>query len=273
MSKSRRLRQHIGQMEEIRGILNSMKNLAFTETHKLLRFQAAQNKAVEAIEKAARDFLRFYPYSLDTDAKAPPIVILFGAERGFCGDFNGSLINEIATAGYSDVIIIGGRLANRWSDAYPEPVATLEGANIAEEAPAIVSRLLGVITALQEQRGFFELTAVYHDDALNRLTHQTLLPPFQQTVQDRPDFAFPPLLNLDPADFFADMVGHYLFAVLHKLCYTSLLAENHRRLQHLEGAVQHLDNETVKLRRKSQIYRQEEITEEIEVILLNAENL
>ena len=39
----------------------------------------------------------------------------------------------------------------------------------------------------------------------------------------------------------------------------------------VEGAVTYLDDETVNLRRKSQIYRQEEITEEIEVILLNSE--
>jgi F-type H+-transporting ATPase subunit gamma len=57
--------------------------------------------------------------------------------------------------------------------------------------------------------------------------------------------------------------------VLHEIFYISLMAENHRRLQHLEGAVNHLDDQTVKLQRKSQIYRQEEITEEIEVILLN----
>ena len=69
------------------------------------------------------------------------------------------------------------------------------------------------------------------------------------------------------------MTHHYLFAVLHEIFYISLMAENQRRLQHLEGAVKHLDDETVNLRRKSQIYRQEEITEEIEVILLNAENL
>ena len=67
------------------------------------------------------------------------------------------------------------------------------------------------------------------------------------------------------------MTEHYLFAVLHEIFYISLLAENQRRLQHLEGAVKHLDDETVNLRRKSQIYRQEEITEEIEVILLNSE--
>jgi len=273
MSQSRELQLHITQMEEIRSILNSMKNIAFMEVHKLLHVQTTQDKVVQAIENAAMDFLGFYPYSPDADAKVQHIVILIGAERGFCGDFNESLINEMAAAIYSDVIIIGSRLADRWPAAYPEPLVTLEGANVAEEAPAIVSRLLGAITTQQETRGFFELTAVYHDNVLNRPTRQTLLPPFQQSVQDPPGFTFPPLLNLDPADFFADMVEHYLFAMLHKLFYTSLLAENQRRLQHLEGAVRHLDDETAKLHRKSQIYRQEEITEEIEVILLNADNI
>ncbi|MEQ1531113.1 MAG: F0F1 ATP synthase subunit gamma, partial [Methylococcales bacterium] len=77
------------------------------------------------------------------------------------------------------------------------------------------------------------------------------------------------ILNLPPVDFFSDLVQHYLFAVLHEIFYISLMAENQRRLQHLEGAVKHLDDETSRLRRKAQIYRQEEITEEIEVILLN----
>jgi len=273
MSQSRELQLHITQMEEIRSILNSMKNLAFMEVHKLLHFQTTQDKVVQAIENAAMDFLGFYPYSPDADAKIQHIVILIGTERGFCGDFNESLINEMAATIYSDVIIIGSRLANRWPSTYPEPLVTLEGANVGEETPGIVSRLLGAITTQQETRGFFELTAVYHDNVLNRPTRQTLLPPFQQSVQPPHGFAFPPLLNLDPADFFADMVEHYLFAMLHKLCYTSLLAENQRRLQHLEGAVRHLDDETAKLHRKSQIYRQEEITEEIEVILLNADNI
>ncbi|WAK02105.1 F0F1 ATP synthase subunit gamma [Methylobacter sp. YRD-M1] len=273
MSQSRRLKQHITQMEDIRGILNSMKNLAFIETHKLLRFQAVQDKVVESIEKAAVDFLSFYPYTLDTETKAPRIIILIGSERGFCGDFNDSLIDEMAAAIYTDVIIIGSRLANKWPDSYPEPVATLDGANVAEEVPAIVNGLLDAITSLQETRGFFELTAAYHDSALSRPTLQSLLPPFQHAVQNSPHFGFPPVLNLEPVDFFTDMVEHYLFAVLHKLCYASLMAENQRRLQHLDGAVLHLDNETVKLRRKFQIHRQEEITEEIEVILLNAENL
>ncbi|MGR9052355.1 MAG: F0F1 ATP synthase subunit gamma [Gammaproteobacteria bacterium] len=273
MSQSRELQLHIAQMVEIRSILNSMKNLAFMEIHKLLRFQTMQNKVVDAIETAALDFLNFYPYSADDGAKAPHFVILFGAERGFCGDFNESLINDIATANDAGVILIGTRLSNRWPDTYPEPIAMLEGANAAEEAPAVVNKLLGEISLLQEAHSYFKLTAVYHDAASHRITHKPLLPPFQQSDQDKPHTNLPPLLNLEPAEFFAQMAEQYLFAALHQICYTSLMTENHRRLQHLEGAVLHLDNETVKLRRKSQIFRQEEITEEIEVILLNAENL
>lgn len=273
MSQSRELRLHIAQMEEIRGILNSMKNLAFMEVHKLLRFQTLQTKVVATIEKAASDFLKFYPYAADDTLKAPHFVILFGAERGFCGDFNESLIHDIAKTNDAGSILIGARLVNRWPESYPDPVASLEGANVAEEVPSVVSRLLAEIGALQEVHGFFELTAVYHDNALHRPVRKPILPPFRYGDQDQPATNLPPLLNLEPGEFFAQLVEQYLFAVLHQIGYTSLMAENHRRLQHLEGAVRHLDNETLKLRRKSQIYRQEEITEEIEVILLNAENL
>jgi F-type H+-transporting ATPase subunit gamma len=53
----------------------------------------------------------------------------------------------------------------------------------------------------------------------------------------------------------------------------SLLVENQQHILLLEGAVKQIYDATVNLQRKSQIYRQEEITEEIEVILLNSQNL
>jgi F-type H+-transporting ATPase subunit gamma len=46
------------------------------------------------------------------------------------------------------------------------------------------------------------------------------------------------------------------------------MTENDQRIHHLEGAVNHLQDKTEKLRQKSNHLRQEEITEEIEVILL-----
>jgi F-type H+-transporting ATPase subunit gamma len=279
MSLSRELQLHIAQLKDIRSILNSMKNLAFIEIHKLQRFKTMQSQVVANIERVALDFLDFYPGLAATEDNATHICILLGAERGFCGDFNESLIKAIATQAYSGIITIGSRLSNRLEDINPKVIATLEGANVAEEVPAIINRLLETISALPEVAAsdkagsILQLTVVYHDDSSNQIDQQQVLPPFPQQNKRTFHYGNPPVLNLEPGDFFKDLVDHYLFAVLHEIFYISLMAENHRRQQHLEGAVNHLDDETVKLQRKSQIYRQEEITEEIEVILLNTENL
>lgn len=276
MSQSRELLLHITQMEEIRTILNSMKNLAFMEIHKLARFQAMQGQAVANIENAAMDFLNFYPCLPDVDDNATRVCLLIGSERGFCGDFNESLIDKMAEEAYSGVIAFGGRLVSRLENNTTEVIATLAGANVAEEVPAILNRLIDTLSSLQQTHNSLSLTVIYHE--ANRITQRQLLPPFppqqqqQQQQQKTPNYGTPPVLNLEPGDFLSELIDHYLFAVLHEIFYISLAAENQKRLQHLEGAVKHLDDEMAGLHRKSQIYRQEEITEEIEVILLNSEN-
>ncbi len=285
MSRSRMLQLHITQLEEIRTILNSMKNLAFIETHKLTRFQIMQGQAVANIENVAMDFLDFYPLSI-ADDNTTHVCILVGAERGFCGDFNESLINTIEEEAYSGVIAIGSRLCNRLEDHSLEVIASIEGANVAEEVPVILNRLIDTISSFQVAMGdisrplnygatdvdpTLQLTVVYHDNAVGQIIRRQILPPFPRQQQRTLRYGNPPVLNLEPTDFFSDLIDHYLFAVLHEIFYISLMAENQQRMQHLEGAVKHLDDETVNLRHKSHIYRQEEITEEIEVILLNSE--
>jgi F-type H+-transporting ATPase subunit gamma len=274
MSLSRELQLHITQLKEIRSILNSMKVLAFMETHKLQRFITMQGQAVANIERAALDFLDFYPGLAAAELNVAHICILLGSERGFCGDFNESLINAIAAQAYTGIVAIGSRLCNRLENISTEVVSTLEGANVAEEVPTVINRLIDAISALHGKSiPALQLTVVYHDNASNQISQRQVFPPFAQPNQATFHYGHPPVLNLEPGEFFADLLDHYLFAVLHEILYTSLMAENNSRLQHLEGAVHHLDDETVRLQRKSQIYRQEEITEEIEVILLNAENL
>jgi F-type H+-transporting ATPase subunit gamma len=271
VSQSRDLQRHIAQLREIRSILNSMKDLAFMEVHKLARFQAAQGRAVANIERAALDFLDFYPGLSVEPTDAAHLYILVGSERGFCGDFNDSLINAVAAHAYSGLIAVGSRLINKGPDA----MAAIEGASAAEEVSTVLNRLLDKISALPETHSLAaasRLTVVYHDSTTGQIIHRQILPPFPRQPQQAPH-GYPPLLNLAPTDFYADLVHHYLLAVLHEIFYISLMTENQKRLQHLEGAVKHLDDEMPARHRKLQRYRQEEITEEIEVILLNTENL
>jgi F-type H+-transporting ATPase subunit gamma len=278
MSQSHELRLHITQLEEIRTILNAMKNLAFMEIHKLSRFQAMQGKAVSNIANAAIDFLSFNPELAIEEAHDKDIAILVGTERGFCGDFNESLVEALNNDKYTGVIAIGSRLANKLSDNSLPIVAEIAGANVAEEVPSITHQFIEAVSGSDEigkpislSQLAIRLTVIYHDYASGLITQRQIFPPFPPQLRKAVQFAYPPDLNLDAAEFYSDLISHYLFAVLHEIFYISLMAENHNRLQHLEGAVNHLDDETVKLHRKLQIYRQEEITEEIEVILLNSE--
>jgi F-type H+-transporting ATPase subunit gamma len=86
-------------------------------------------------------------------------------------------------------------------------------------------------------------------------------------------FAYPPLLNLDPLALSADLLDHYLFAILHEVFYSSLMAENLSRFQHMDQAIQRLENDISALALRRNVLRQEEITEEIEVIMLSVEAL
>ena len=272
MSRSRELQQHILQLKDIRDIMNSMKNLAFMETSKLTRLLGIQHQIVENIETTASDFLNFYPYIPPLVGHSVPVYVLLGSERGFCGDFNEFFLTETEFETGSEIIAVGRKLCNRLKHN-PRISAFIDGPNIAEEVPEILNHLTYTIDQIQKKSDSIVLTVMYQEFEKNRLLIRQLLPPFQQSKQKTVEYSCPPVLNMEPADFLAELVDHYLFAVFHEIFYTSLMAENQRRFRHMEGAVRHLDDETVKLTRESNIFRQEEITEEIEVILLTAEAL
>lgn len=274
MSRRQALQQHLQQLHEIRGILNAMKNLALMETHKLARFLDAQHQVVRTIETAATDFMQGYPITR-TSQDAHAVVVLLGSERGFCGDLNNTLLERLttetqATASEPQLIAVGRRLGSQLQD-HPRLAATIDGPNVAEEVSTVLQRLVTTISTLQTQAGFLNLFVLYHDKNSNTPLSRQLLPPFQSLPPALPASVHPPLLNLPPDVFFADLVDHYLFAALHEMIYTSLMAENHRRVEHMDAAVSHLDENVSVLEQRKRRLRQEEITEEIEVILLSAE--
>ena len=129
------------------------------------------------------------------------------------------------------------------------------------------------LTELQAKAGAVSLAVLYHDPDKEQIVTTEVLPPFEQYRDTAPRFPHPPVLDLPPATFLAELIDHYLFAALHEIMYVSLMAENIQRVRHLEGAVQHLDDKSANLLHKSNALRQEEIIEEIEVILLSASSL
>ncbi len=275
MTQRRELVNRLHKLGEIRNIMNSMKNLAYMETRKLSRLLGKQREMIKTLETVAADFLSFYSNLLPYADSLPCVLVLIGSERGFCGDFNTTLIERLEShlqykgIAEPDLIVVGRKLSARL-EKDPRVAAFVDGPDVAEEVERVLYQIVSEVDSLQKNYAALTLTVLYHSPENDDVTIQKLLPPFERAIKAPRHFSLPPVLNLTAEAFLLDLVDHYLIADLHTIVFTSLLAENQRRVQHLEGAVQRLDEEAEDLTRKSHLLRQEEITEEIEVVLLSA---
>ena len=271
MGRRHPLEQRLRSLAEIRDIMGAMKNLALIETRKLARVLQTEQRMLASIRAAAGDFSRFHAVAGPSIAAGRDVCLLVGSERGFCGDFNDALLRELdAREPEAALIVTGSKLSAR----LPREARVIEhlpGAAALEDVPTV---LLGVMHALdrwhagQPPGAPLRLRALHHGDA--GVAHSAL-DPFAEALPATPAPTDPPLLTLSPQAFAAQLVDHYVFAALHDLFYRSLAAENLRRMQHMDAAVRRLDQKVEQLARRGRSLRQEEITEEIEVILLSGE--
>jgi F-type H+-transporting ATPase subunit gamma len=281
VSKRAQIQRHLGVLDDIGGIMGAMKNISLMETHKLARFLAHQHRVLAGIEAAAQDFLSHH-----SEIGNPPepavsdIIVAIGSQRGFCGDFNVSLADavfrhrrETATQP-PGVLVVGRRLAANLGKGL-RITASFDGPSVAEEVQPTLHRLMNALSELQAgagRNGPFAVTVFAHREGENKVGARSILPvPVAGSAARH--FPYPPLLNLASRTFFTELAHHYLWAQMHDVFYGSLMAENRRRLQHMEGATKRIQDKTARLQQKYNLLRQEEITEEIEVILLSNDAL
>jgi len=271
MSRRSHLRRRIEMLDELGEIMGAMKNISRMETHKLARFLAHQHRVLASIETAAADFLQHHPqFERPGRPQAAAVIVAIGSQRGFCGDFNESVaraVDRVRGDGgrATQVLLVGRRLAAKVAGA----IAILDAPGVVEEVQPALQRVMNALGELQSQTGRSEpldFVLLAHREGEAGVPVRRILP--QPPASPGTRFAYGPLLNLAAPEFFAGLVEHYLWAQMHDAFYGSLMAENRRRLQHLEGAMKRMQERSDRLRRRYNTLRQEEITEEIEVILL-----
>ena len=274
MSRRRELSRRLGALEDISGIMSAMRGLALMETHILQAFLQTQQKMVASIEAAAADFLAWHPELQPVAEPASEICILVGSEQGFCGDFNEALLHYVAAhchdkAAPGHFLTLGHRLASRLDGEASAALMQLPGASVADEVPTVLLRLtreLNRLLAAGETVGC-GLTVLYHCDATGDIRLHHLLP-----LRDLPapvTRPYPPEINLPAEDLLTAVTGHYLYAALNEVLYSSLMAESRQRHAHMDRALKKLDEDSEHLQQAYNAQRQEDITEEIEVILLS----
>ncbi|HKI65253.1 MAG TPA: FoF1 ATP synthase subunit gamma [Burkholderiales bacterium] len=270
MSRRHQIEARLESYADVRAILSAMKNIALTELRKLGGRLEHQRRAMATIERAAQDFVRFYAPP-GAAAQEPGLCIAIGSERGFCGEFNEALAEAARTRG-ERLLVVGARLAERLGE--PLAADVLPGASVAEELSAVLERVAAWLERAQRAAPSAPLRVrvLYEDPDAAAPTVRIIAP---LPLPDKPprERGCPPQLTLLPAHFFAALAEQALLMSLQGAFSLSLIAENRRRLDHMDSALRRLDETTANLARRANIYRQEEITQEIEVIMLSAEAL
>lgn len=278
MSKRRDLEQRIRTLGEIEGIMAAMKNLALMESVKLNRVLGAQHRVVESLETAGRDFLTFYP-SLSPPVGGTGLYLMIGTERGFCGDFNDRLLaafeHHMRTLKHSNpVLVVVGRKLVEQSEGTHRISAVVQGPTVSEEVQTVLIGVVDQIRSVAARHGLtgaVPVTVVYHDAVSETVVVRPLRPFASAKAEARPK-SVAPSLTLPPPVFFAQLIDLYLFSLLHEIFYSALMAESRARLAHLETALHRLHDSRREWLQRRNVLRQEEITEEIEVLMLSADD-
>ncbi len=271
MGKRTDIDRRLRTLKDISAILRVMRTLAIMETGKLSRFLAAQRRVVTSIEAAAADFLHFYPVVAPSEEHVLAVRLMIGSERGFCGDFNETVLQTQAQLPPEPVLVaVGSRLCGK----IPADVLdiALSGAGMVEEVQSVISRVIEELNTLAAKgnRGALRLTVLCHGQEQGEVITRTLQP-FPPELTPASCHSHPPILNIPPRAFYSELAGHYLFATLHELFYQSLMAENLQRQRHIDNAARRMEQKIADLNLKRNVVRQEEIIEEIEMLTLSAE--
>jgi F-type H+-transporting ATPase subunit gamma len=279
MSRRHELQRRVASLGEIEGIMIAMKNLAFMEIQKLARFITTQLNVVTAIETIASDFITHYGNVLPgSQSVVHDAYLLVGSERGFCGDFNESIVKaaqeQLGTPDSPPVVAVGHRLATKL-EGYFSLATVIEGPSVAEEVDSVLTSVVSLFTQLERKMLTDEvlgLVIIYHSSETGGVELRRLLPQPEPKLSAH-QFSHAPLLTLAPSDFLAKLTEHYLYVALHEAFYSSIMVENQYRLDHMDNAIRQLDKRMSEFMLQSNRLRQEEITEEIEIIMLSVETL
>lgn len=272
MARQREIERRIAAFSDIAQIVEAMKNLALVEVRRIAGFIEAQHRLVAIIEESLADFFDGYPGLRMPPSTGGDVRCVVGSERGFCGDFNLRLDEaartlDARTRTPTKTVLVGTNLSSAWRGTAD---AVCAGASVADEVPAVMARLAESIRDLMPASSGTPLWGVVlllHGGTGPELRR---LLPLSIGASSRPRMPFPMDLDLDPADFLAAAMRQHLFAAPLAALYESLLVENRRRLDHMDQALRKMDDRLADLGRERNRRRQEEITEDIEMILLNS---
>lgn len=263
MSGETALRERAQLLDELRQIVQSMKNLAFAELQRVSRMKQAQMQARDAVAQALQDVRSGAP--VDTDSQARPATwLVIGAERGFCGAFNTPLarasMDLLSQNPDVQLLIASHRLLAQLEDGAPGVVA-LPGCAASDEAELVLDTWLEAVNSAIRKGYQVWLMHVGSEGPV-----QQALWPVESDQSSTPASRAAPQMYLPVATLREALTHQALRLAIQGALYASLEQENHWRLAQMQRAQDHLDELGRTLRRRYASLRQANITNELETL-------
>ena len=282
MSNTQQISQKMALLKDIGMIMSSLKTIAMLETQEAKATVSSQSEGLAVMSQALSQFLATHPDYAPPEGGDPTLLVVLGSERGFCGDFNGQLADTIESLKLQGklnqcmLVSVGYRLTNKLEQTH-EIQASLAGVGIYGEIETRLSELTKIISELSAGQASPRIALLYHSGLHKRICFEPLLTGLSQPLgnHNNPNSSATisyqrPLLNLRPQDFFAQALNEYILTRLNHVLTLAFFAENQIRVQHLESALDQIDEQSDALGKQLNHLRQEQITEELETILLNS---
>lgn len=264
MSTQGALRERGALLDELRQIVQAMKNLAYAEMQRLAHAQPAQAAARDAVFEAL-DLVPAGAPGAPAGARGPSATgwLVIGAERGFCGAFNDRLAEEARrlSAQTADLhLLAAGRRLNGLLDGLACPVTLLGGCATLDDVDAALDEWLAALAAEAPRcREIWMLHAGESTMVRRRLV------PAARAMKEEPQPA--PLRYLPDPALRGALLRQAMRLQLEDGIFESLRQENRWRLAQMQRAQDHLDELSERLRRRYAALRQENITNEQETLM------
>lgn len=265
------LRERADLLEELRQIVQAMKNIAFVELQRVTHLLPAQTLASDAVIAALKALPeQTEPFDVAGRSAAPVAWLVIGAERGFCGAFNDHLAAEVVSLRRaqpaSRFFVAGQRLCQLLGVEIAQSVA-LPGCTSLEDADLVLDEWIAALSQVAPQ--YRELWLLYTGEGA--IERRRLLPILARAGETpcgpRNRRSAEPLLNLPLATLQAALEHQALRLLLQGALFASLRQEHRWRLAQMQRAQDHLDELGAELRKRRAALRQMEITNEQETLM------
>jgi F-type H+-transporting ATPase subunit gamma len=271
MSGQSALRERAALLEELRQIVQAMKNIAFAELQRVTHLLPVQNSACDALFRALAALPQRPEAPEVVGRSAPPVAwLVVGAERGFCGAFNDHLAAEVSALYGSDSTLrffVAGQRLSQLLEGHPAQAVMLPGCAALEDADSVLDEWIAALS--KEAPQWRELWLLYTGEGT--LERRRLLPislePKAPALRKSDRGSNAPLHYLPLPALRAALEQQGLRLLAQAGLFSSLKQEHRWRLAQMQRAQDHLDELGTTLRKRHAAQRQSDITNEQETLM------